>query len=153
VSCSEHLCREERRRLEHIIERLLKLIEFLLVKRNGIAVSAKGEVMPKTVSVGQPSTFTFTEFDGPNGTGNKGPASGPIEFASDNPAVATVDGNQQVVNADGSVSVAVVAVSAGVANITGVDRASKNQVAAGDTLTVTGGTTGFVALSATGVLS
>lgn len=110
--------------------------------------------MPKTVAVGTPSTFTFTEFDALAGAGNKVKASGPITFASDNPAVATVDGNQQVVNGDGSISVPVVSVGAGVANITGVDPASTNKVAAGDVLTVTAGTGGGpVALSATGVLS
>lgn len=108
--------------------------------------------MPKTVVVGQKSRFTFTEFDGPNGSGNIVKQSGPITFASDNAAVATVDGTTQVTNPDGSVGVDVISVGAGVANITGVDPASTNKVAAGDQLTVTA-IVQAPAVSATGVLS
>ena len=110
--------------------------------------------MSKTVAPGVKSLFTFTEWDGPNGTGNKVKVSGPITFASDNTAVATVDGTTQRLNADGvSIDVDVISgMQAGVANITGVDTASPNKVAAGDTLTVTGVVAG-VAVSATGVLS
>jgi len=121
----------------------------------GIAVSAKGELllMSKTVAPGVKTLFTFTEFDGPNGTGNKVKASGPIVFASDNTSVATVDSATQRPNSDGfGVDVDVISVAVGVANITGVDPASQNKVAAGDTLTVTA-PAGGVAVSATGVLS
>jgi len=97
--------------------------------------------MPAKIAVGgKGATFTFTEFDGPNGTGNVVPPSGPITYASDNTAVATVDATGQVA-----------AVSPGVANITGVDPASPNKVAAGDVVTVTAAAA--VAVSATGVLT
>lgn len=106
----------------------------------------------KTVIVGQSALFTFTEFDGLNGAGNIVKASGPISFASDNMAVAVIDTTTPpVINPDGSISVKVIAASAGVASITGVDPASANKVAAGDVLTVTAPVQ--VALSATGVLS
>lgn len=136
----------ERARLEAIIERLLRVIETLLEKN--AAQSAKGKVMPAKILVGgKGATFTFTEFDGPNGTGNKVPPSGPITYASDNPAVATVDSNGQVTavsaNADGTDATA---------TISGVDPASLNKVAAADVVTV-GAATAPVAVSATGVLT
>ena len=143
-------CAAER---DEVIIRLLKKI--LADVEAPDAVSAKGEVMPKTVEVGGPVTFTFTEFAAPVGTATVGvivPESGPITFASDNTAVATVDGSQQVVNADNSISVPVVAVGPGTANITGVDPASANKVAAGDVLTVIPPPPP-VAVTATGVLS
>lgn len=105
----------------------------------------------KTVPVGGSALFTFTEFDGLNGTGAIIKPSGAILFESDNPAVAAVDNAAQVLNNDGSVSVPVTILGAGSANITGVDPTSANKVAAGDVLTVTPAPA--VALSATGVLS
>ncbi len=112
------------------------------------ARSAKGALMPATIQVGgKGATFTFTEFSGPNGTGSVVPPSGPITYASDNTAVATVDASGQVTavaaNADGSPATA---------NITGVDPASPNKVAAGDVITVTAAPPP-VAVSATGVLT
>ena len=119
----------------------------------GISISATGALEMKTVAPGIKSLFTFTEFDGSSGTGNKVKPSGPITFASDNTAVATVDGNTQRPSADGfGVDVDVISVGVGVANITGVDPASQNKVAAGDTLTVTSPVQA-IAVSATGVLS
>ena len=141
-------CAEERKALEWIIEQQSRLLrsQFDLISRlldrNKISVSAKGQLMPAKITVGgKGATFKFTEFDGPNGTGNIVPPSGPITYASDNAAVATVD-------TDGNVS----AVAPGTANITGVDPASTNKVAAGDVLTVTPAV-GAVAVSATGVLT
>lgn len=140
----------ERERLERIIDRLLTIIDGLLKNQTALAVSAKGELNMITVKLGARPLFTFTEFDGPNGTGNKVKPSGPITFASDNPSVAAVSSNQRP-NADGfGVDVDVVTISPGVANITGVDTASQNKVAAGDVLTVQ---VAAIAVSATGVLS
>ena len=134
--------REEREILEKIIERQTEIIRLLIENKRRIAESAKGKNMPATIQVGgKGATFKFTEFDGPNGTGNIVPPSGPIQYASDNTAIATVD-------ASGNVT----AVSAGTANITGVDPASANKVAAGDVLTVTPANAP-VAVSATGVLT
>ena len=117
-------------------------------KRKHKAKSARGVLMPATIQVGgKGATFTFTEFDGPNGTGNVVKPSGPITYASDNTAVATVDPTGQVTavgaNADGSPATA---------NITGVDPASPNKVAAGDVITVIAAPPP-VAVSATGVLT
>jgi len=131
----------ERERLERIIERLVRIVDELLAKRGGIAVSAKGQIMPAKIAVGgKGATFTFTEFDGPNGTGNVVPPSGPITYASDTPGVATVDQTGQVT-----------AVAPGSTVISGIDPASPNKVAAADVLTVS--PVQGVAVSATGVLS
>jgi hypothetical protein len=124
------------KRIEELLEQILKLLK----RKFNVAISAKGVLMPATIKVGgKGAIFLFTEFDGPNGTGSIVPDSGPISFASDNLAVATVDANGLVI-----------AVSPGVANITGVDPASPNKVAAGDVLTVEAPVQ--VAVSATGTL-
>lgn len=113
-------------------EKLWKLL-FAAVEANEsfgnytFSESARLTVMPKTVtSVGATGQATFTEFAGLNQTGAVVPPSGPITYASDNVAVATVD-QTGLITAVGA---------NGVANITGVDKASVNQVAAGDTFTV-----------------
>lgn len=122
----------------HAIVELLEEIEELLEKSEGTsAVSAKGELMPASIALnGHGALFTFTEFDGPNGTGNKVPPIGVIAYASDNPAVATVD-------ASGNVT----AIGVGSALISGTDPG--NGLTASDQLTVTPA----VAISATGVLT
>lgn len=146
-----------------LFEQLIRaLIQWLKNHTSREAFSAEGKIMPARIVVGgNGATFRFTEFAGLNGTGNVVPPSGPITFASDNPAVATVDNTTQVMNADGSVSVQVQAVAANpdgsdaTANITGVDPASANKVTAGDVLTVGAATAPPppVAQSATGVLT
>lgn len=81
----------------------------------------KGKVkMPLTLPVGGTATAVLTEFDA---QGNVVPAVAPPSYASDNPAVATVSGNQ------------VTAVGIGTANISGTD-SGDNQTAS-DVLTVT----------------
>src|SRR6266478_1239835 len=136
------------KRLEHIIERLLDVIDRLLEFANDgkkIAVSAKG----KLDKMQNATKITFTEFDA---NGKIVPITGTITFASDNPSAATIDGTQQVINADGSVSCPVVSLVAdpgGVANITGVD--ASDQLAAGDVDTVVPPV--GVAVKATAVLS
>lgn len=95
--------------------------------------------MPATIVVGGAGAkFTFTEFDGPNGTGNVVAPLQEVQYSSDNVAVATVDGAGNVT-----------AVSAGTANITGLD--GGNGLTASDVLTVTAVVP--VAVSATGVLT
>jgi hypothetical protein len=119
-----------------LIIRYLALEEQAKETKHG-AMSARGELNMLSVKVGDKGIkFTFTEFDGPNGTGGIIKPTGKILFASDSPA-ATVDNTTQVQNADGSVTVDIQAVSAGVAHITGVDTADPNAIAAGDVLTVT----------------
>jgi uncharacterized protein YjdB len=93
--------------------------------------------MPATIHVsGTGAKFVFTEFDGPNGTGNVVPPTGTVLYATSDPSVATVD-------ASGNVA----AVGAGTANIVGTDNG--NNLTASDVLTVTAA----VAASATGVLT
>lgn len=121
---------EERKRLEKIIEHLLRLVDALL-DRKGIAERAT--LVFDTMQ--NATKATFQEFDA-NGSPVK--PSGPITFASDNVGVATIDSTQQVQNPDFSVTCPVVSVpgATGTANITGVDTASVNKVAAGDVDTV-----------------
>jgi len=97
---------------------------------------------------------TFKEFDV---NGKQVAASGPIAFASDNAAV-VIDSSQQTLDADGlSVNCPLTEVpqsTAQAANVTGVDPASANKVAAGAVDNVpaaTGG--GGAATSATLTLS
>lgn len=109
------------------------LRQFLATSGAGDAVSAtlifvdeKGEIlMPATIAVGGKGAIAvYAEFDGPNGTGNRLPAAGPVTFTSNNPAAATVD-------ASGNVT----AVAAGTSIITGAD--ATNGLSASDTVTVT----------------
>ena len=156
------MARHEEREIEHEEEEIEKLCKRILAEERGNRVildqilqrlsakaqSAKGELMPARIVVGGAGAkFTFTEFDGPNGTGNVVPPSGPITYASDNLAVATVDTNGNVsavgANADGSDATA---------NISGLDPASANKVTASDVITV-GKAAAGVAVSATGVLT
>lgn len=132
---------EIERLLRRIDRRLTTIIEFLeleeIEERPKPAISAKGELMSASIHVnGNGATFTFTEFDGAAGTGNKVPPLQPIVYASDNPAVATVDSAGQVA-----------AIAAGTANISGTDPG--NSLTASDMVTVTAD----VAVSATGVLT
>jgi hypothetical protein len=119
--------REERGRLERIIERLLNVIDKLLEEQ----IASKGElkIMPSRIVVGgKGATATYKEL------GQDGvtiiPPKGPVTFASDSPAFATVDGANQVKNADGSVSAQVTAVAA---NADGTD--SSAVISAVDPLT------------------
>lgn len=68
---------------------------------------------PSTISVGQTGFGRVTEWSGPNGTGSPVPPPGPkgIIYASDTPAVCTVDSNG---NPTG--------VSAGTATLTALDQ-------------------------------
>lgn len=80
--------------------------------------------MPATISVGgQGAKAVFTEFDQLAGAGNIVPPAGPVTFASDSTAVATVDQNGNVL-----------AVGPGTANISGTD--SVSGISASDVLTV-----------------
>lgn len=138
--------RKQLHRLEELLEEAICLLKKLLERQ--AALAAIGVLNMKTVPVGGSALFTFTEFDAIGSVVNP---SGPIQFDSDNPAVATVDNTAQILNANGSVDVPVTVVGPGKAHITGVDPASPNKVAAGDILTVT--PVQAVAVSATGVLS
>jgi hypothetical protein len=58
-------------------------------------ISVGGKVImgaPATIHVNSTTAaVTFQEFDGPNGTGNPVPPTGPMNFVSDTPATLTVD--------------------------------------------------------------
>lgn len=96
-------------------------------------LDSKGKpIMPLTLSVGKTATAVLTEFDA---AGAVVPAVTPPTYTSDNPAVATVSGNQ------------VTAVAIGTANISGAD--SGDGISASDVLTVVDvATTGKLSLSA-----
>ena len=129
--------REGKCLLSEVLADLVEILDFLKKMGGTSAVSAKGELMPASIALnGHGAFFTFTEFDGPNGTGNKVPPIGVVTYASDNPAVATVDSS-------GNVS----AIGVGTANISGTDPG--NSLTASDQITVTPA----VAISATGVLT
>lgn len=96
----------EELRLDRILERIaesLAGIDWSLQQiaselKPNLAVSAKltfqigGKAMPATAHVNdKPGSYAYQEFDGPNGSGNKVPPTGVVAFASDNPAVATID--------------------------------------------------------------
>src|SRR6267142_919279 len=94
--------KREDRALERIADELSaisgllrKLLNFL--SRHAVSAklkfrTSKGEVMDLTAHVNDvPGTAVFTEFDGPNGTGNKVPPVGAVSFVSSDPSVATVD--------------------------------------------------------------
>lgn len=88
--------------------------------------------MPASIQVGGAGAkAVYQEFDGPNGTGNAVKPVGTVSFASDNPAVATVD-----------VSGNITAVAAGTANISASDSGTPQVPAASDSVTVTAGQTG-----------
>lgn len=131
------------KRIEHLLEEVVRLLK-LIVTGGVNAKSAilliftseerKGKVirtMPAKLQVGRTASSVFTEFDGPNGTGNVVQPSGPISFVSDHPEIATVDSSGKVTavaaNADGSDATA---------TITASDSASQNKVSASDTVTV-----------------
>lgn len=89
--------------------------------------------MPLTVHLNdKPGSAKYQEFDGAGGTGNKVPATGAVAYASDTPAVATVD----------PVTGQLAYVSAGTATISGSDGGN---LPASDVLTVVAS----VAVSAT----
>jgi hypothetical protein len=55
-------------------------------------LNAKGEKQMANAHVNdKPGSYKYQEFDGPNGTGNPVPPTGTVAYASDNPAVATID--------------------------------------------------------------
>jgi uncharacterized protein YjdB len=80
--------------------------------------------MPATIIVGGNGALaSFQEWSGPSGTGSQVPPVGPVTFASDNPAVATVDESGNVA-----------AVAPGTANISALD--AGNGLTASDVVTV-----------------
>lgn len=93
--------------------------------------------MPLSILVGQAAMAVLHEWSQPGGAGVELPPVGPVTYASDNPAAATVDPNTGVI----------LGVAAGTANITGTD--AGNALSASDSVTVAV----LVAASATLVIS
>lgn len=127
-------CASERKRLEWIVEQQAILLrsQFDLISQLLNRKSNAVRALLRLDNMQNAKLATFTEQDA---QGNPVKPSGPITFASDNPSVATIDSTQQQLSADGfSVTCPVVSVpgATGTANITGVDSASPNKVAAGD---------------------
>jgi hypothetical protein len=131
-----HLPKREQKQLKDILDILFSVAQSATFKLKG------DSQMPATIKVGQTTSGVFTEFDGPNGTGNVVAPSGPLAYASDNAAVATVDPASGIVTG----------VSAGTCNIGAQDPASANKVTASDSCTVIAAGP-LPALSATFVLS
>jgi hypothetical protein len=140
-----------------VLRLLEEILEVFLNQIKPHLKDAKGELNMLAVKPGTTGIlFTFTGLDQ---NGKIFPLTKPVLFSSDNLAVATVDSTQQVVNADGSVSVPVVAVAAnpdgstGVAHISGKSDSTDGNVSAYDELYVTAVVVVPILTSATGVLS
>lgn len=87
-------------------------------------LTLNGGRMPATIQVGgKGAVAVFTEFDGPNGTGNPVAPVGVVSFTSDDPSIANVDA-----------SGVVTAVAPGSTNIKGTDPG--NGLSASDVITV-----------------
>lgn len=115
----------ELRRIAHCLCHKPKALSAILFFK-----TQNGETsMPLTVHINDvPGVASFQEFSGPSGTGIVVPPVGAVTFASDNPAVATVD----------PTSGALAYISAGTANISGSD--AGNALTASDVLTVSAAT-------------
>jgi uncharacterized protein YjdB len=118
---------EQIRLLREILKEVKRIRhEFPNGKAESATLTFKGDSdMPATILVGATATATFLEWTGPNGTGSQIAPVGPVTYASDNTAVATVDPNTGIATG----------VSAGTANISGTD--AGNNLTASDVLTVT----------------
>lgn len=110
--------REEHELLTDILEVLediaasLRRIARVPVSATLTFLNSKGEPMASQAHVNdKPGKYQYQEFDGPAGSGNKVPPTGAVAYASDNPAVATID------PASGQLTY----VGAGVANISASD--------------------------------
>lgn len=117
-------------RILRLLKRIFEEFEEFEDEPGAAAVSATLEI-----SKGENSMFTKVTFKEFLANGKQVKTSGPITFASDNLAAVTVDSTKQTLNADGlSVDCPIVetpgAIDA-VANLTGVDPASVNKLAAG----------------------
>ena len=103
----------------------VRVIKHFLLRAKSATLTFKGDItMPATIQIGKQAQAAFTEFDGPNGTGNPVKPVGNVIFESDNTAVATVDPSTGVATG----------VSGGTANISGLDQG--NNLSASDVLTV-----------------
>ncbi len=121
-----HTMREESHRCCKLLEAMLLEILHILNRPQSatLTLQVPGGTMPATILVGGTASSLFQEWSGPNGSGTVVPNAGVPAFASDNPAVATVDPSTGVATG----------VAAGVANISGTDPA--NGLSASDVLTV-----------------
>lgn len=139
-----HESKEERKENREILESIRhieKILRHMLTPKSArLFLTTKGDkTMPASIAVGgKGAKATYQEFNGPSGTGNAVPPVGTVNFASDNPSVATVD-------ALGNIA----AVSPGTANITASDSGAPQVSPASDVLTVTPAQQGNTPVSAT----
>jgi hypothetical protein len=140
-----------------VLRLLEEILEVFLNQIKPHLKDAKGELNMLAVKPG--TTGILFTFSGLDQFGKIFKLTKPVEFSSDNLSVATVDSTQQTVNADGTISVPVVAVAAnadgstGVAHITGKSDPADGNASASDELDVTAVVVVSVLTSATGVLS
>jgi Big-like domain-containing protein len=120
--------REFHEKLLHVLEKMafnLSLIRKYLLQAKSATLTSQGEEMLVPLVVGgKGAQATFTEFDGPNGTGNVVPPVGTVVFETDNAAVATIDATGKIT-----------AVGAGTCNLSGLDQG--NNISAKDSQVVT----------------
>jgi hypothetical protein len=125
-----------------VLRDIRRVIERALLKHRPVSsvlqILVKGDnTMPATIQVGgKGAKAVYQEFDGPNGTGNKVPPVGTMQYSSDNPGVATVDTSGNIT-----------AVAPGTASITGND--SGANLPASDSVTVTAPVQGPVSATLT----
>lgn len=80
------------RAILHYVRRIARVFE--PISSTLTFVPPKGESMPQTVHLNDtPGSYLYQEFSGPNGTGIPVPPTGSVQYASDTPAVATIDPN------------------------------------------------------------
>lgn len=83
------------RLLRHILYYVRRIASVFQPRSSTLTfVPPKGAAMPQTVHVNDvPGSYLYQEFSGPNGTGIPVPPTGSVQYASDTPAVATIDPN------------------------------------------------------------
>lgn len=86
----------------HRLDRIIKLLEEILSvgkkiyailpkKAHSATLRVQGDDGMAEIKVGKTGQAKFTEFDGPNGTGNEVPPVGQVVYESGDPAIATID--------------------------------------------------------------
>lgn len=115
---------DEQKELEFLreIRDTLRRILHIVIPRRSASLTIGGTV-PATITVGKTATAQWQEWSGPNGTGDKLPPAGQVNFSSSDTNIATVDANGLVTG-----------VAAGTTTISGTDAA--NNLTASDSLTV-----------------
>lgn len=77
--------------LEHILSSVKRVYDILPKKAHSATLKIQGDDGMAEIKVGKTGQAKFTEYDGPDGTGNVVAPVGTIMYESGDPAVATVD--------------------------------------------------------------